>query len=599
MLEPAPGVEFGRYVMVGQPAYHGAGSLVAAREARSGARRTLWLVMPHVVAEPEQRAPVVSAALALRRLASPHLVQLHEFGEVDGQPFFATAPLDGVDLTQVCTPDGIPPEDALDLIAQVGTGINHLHHAGLVDGALGPGRVLVEDREGGIHASVAHAGILPVLMSTSALFGSQKQEALDFGAPEVHRGEAPTVRSDVYSLGCLLWLALTGEPPFASYAAHGPAPIPQVAGDGPVEQAINSVLQRALAKDPADRYRDAAAFVATLRSIAALAREGVVGELPARVVPRGPGEPDVQVAFPAAPATHRAEAAGEESAAPAPVAEAPAAPPAAQAPASGPAPAESPAHRAAHAAFVPEPGLAAAWEPPAAAGEAAVVPAVVPALLTEAPEAEPDRALKEAMRHWAARTSAQRKLHGPRTGRRVLRAGAAAAVVGALALVTVWGARHTDFLDRTEPASATSTSASTVPSATAPGAETPAPLERLFPIAGAKVCRFDTEQAAHRIERWTCQRTGYRVVLTHWDSHASARDLVPHGGAGGVRERWMLRGTHAGTQWTWRSAAGPRPYRWTGVYADVPYAVVIEASSKARRREARAHVVIHPSTVLG
>ncbi|HSX69181.1 protein kinase domain-containing protein, partial [Nocardioides sp.] len=283
MLEPGPGVEFGRYVVVGRPANYGAGSLVPARETRSGARRTLWLVMPQAVADPVHRAAVCRVATVLRKLESPHLLRLHEFGEVEGQPFFATAPLDGVDLAQVCAPDGIPPEEALDLIAQVGAGINHLHHAGLVEGALGPHRVLVEERDGRIHATVVHAAILPALLSTSALFGSQKQEALDFGAPELHRGEESTTRSDVYSLGCLLWLALTGERPVASHAGHRSAPTPQVQSDGPVAEALNSVLQRALAKDPAHRYRDVAAFAATIRAIAALAREGDVGDLPERL----------------------------------------------------------------------------------------------------------------------------------------------------------------------------------------------------------------------------------------------------------------------------------------------------------------------------
>ncbi len=532
MLEPAPGVEFGRYVMVGRPERYGAGSLVGARELRSGARRSLWLVLPEVVAVPEQRAPVVRVATAVRKVDSPHLLRLHEFGEEDGQPFFATAPLDGVDLARVCAPDGIPPEDALDLVAQIGAGVNHLHHAGVVDAALGPLRVLVEERDGRAHASVVHAGVLATLLPTSALFGSLKQEALDFGAPELQLGEEPSVRSDVYSLGCLLWLALTGQQPHDSYAAHRSGSPLQVEGDGPVEQAINSILQRALAQDPAQRYRDAGAFVATVRSVATLAREGAVGALPERLVPRRQ------------PAT---------------------------------VPVDEP----------PRPGGRHAGPTPLAG------PDGLGGQLFDG--AEPERALQAAVEHWAAGRPVSRAGRLRRRTKRALKAGTVAAGLGAVAVAGVWGARHLELVDAV-PSGAATRPPVVLPTSTA---EVLAPLERLFPLAAAGACVLDKAQATHRIERWTCQRTGFRVVLTHWDSRASALAFVPHGGEEGAREPWTLAGARAGTQWTWRAAGGARPFRWTGVYSDIPYAVVIEAKDKARRRFAREHVVIHPSTVLG
>ena len=559
MLEPAPGVEVGRYVLVGRPERYGAGSLVGARELRSGARRSLWLVLPEVVAVPEHRARVVRVATAVRKVESPHLLRVHEFGEEDGQPFFATAPLDGVDLARVCSPDGIPPEDALDLVAQIGAGVNQLHHAGVVDAALGPLRVLVEERDGKAHAAVVHAGVLATLLPTSALFGSLKQEALDYGAPELQLGEEPTVRSDVYSLGCLLWLALTGQQPHDSYVGHRSGTPLQVEGDGPVEQAVNSILQRALAQDPAQRYRDAAAFAATVRSVAALAREGAAGELPERLVPRGPAAwaaPALAAAVVEAPVV---DAPGEEALA-------------VGAPLVAPSP---PAGR--HAGPTPlAPG-------PDAIG------------LPLFDGAEPERALQAAADHWASGRPVSRAGRTRRRTKRALQAGTVAAGLGAVAVVGVWGARHLELVDAA-PSEVATRPPVVIPTSTA---EVLDPLERLVPLAAAGACVFDPAQVAHRIERWTCQRTGFRVVLTHWDSLASARAFVPHGGEEGAREPWRLEGARAGTQWTWRAAGGARTFRWTGIYSDIPYAVVIEAKDKARRRFAREHVVIHPSTVLG
>lgn len=540
MREPAPGVEFGRYVMVGHPEHYGAGSLVAAREARSGARRNVWLVMSHVVEAPETRARLVKAATALRRLESPHLVQLHEFGEIEGQPFFATGPLDGVDLAQACTPDGVPPADALDLVAQIGTGVNHLHHAGLVEGALSPQRILVVEDDGRVHATVVHAGLLGRLLDSSALFDAQQREALDFGAPEVRAGAEPSIGSDVYSLGCLLWFALTGEAPFTAWTGRAPSAVPQVAGDGPVEEAVNSVLQRALAPNPEERYRDAAAFVATIRSIAALAREGAGGVLPERLTPRTAGapEPELPVEEPELP--------------------------------------------------VAEPELPVA-EPPAVAARSHAADVV-----DVAAQADPERALRAAEEHWASGRPVPWARSSRRRRRRTVRTGSVLAGIAVLAVLGTWAAQRSDLLD----AGGTERTPSAAPDAT-PSTPTPDPLSQLFPIAGKGTCTPDKAQVAHRIERWTCERRGYRVVLTHWDSHANARALVAHGGPEGAREPWVLGGSRTGTQWTWHSAAGARPYRWTAVYAEVPYAVIIEAKNRARRHYARTHVVIHPSTVLG
>lgn len=533
-MDQAPAAEFGRYRMVAEPRYYGAGSLVAAREIRTDEPRLLWLLMPHVVSDPATRERVVRVATALRRISSSHLVRLHEFGEIEGQPFFAHGSVHGLDLAEVSEPDGVGPVEALGVIAEVGAGLDHLHHAGIVDGALGPRRLVVTEQDGEIRTLVRHAGLLAVLLPTSALFGTQKQEALDYGAPELHRGEAPTVSSDVYSLGSLLWHALTGEAPFTSYVGHRAAAVPQVAGDGPVEEAVNAVLRRAMAKDPADRYRDVGSFVGTLRSIAALAREVGTDAVPARLTRLDVPEPAVD-------------------------------------------PVLDP---------VLDPGPAAEEDEEIVdLAAASTTPYDVPLEVTVEP------ALRTAMDHWnEGRTVTIRRRRG--SGMKGALIGAM--ILGGVVLTTTVGVRVAgradDAPDRVAPAS-TPTSASS-PARTSP-------LERLFPIAAAGHCVEAAGTVEHRLERWTCERRGYRVVLTRWDRPSSAAARVPHGGRRAAREVWEIDGVRAGTQWTWRTGGERQRFRWTAVYDDVPYAVTIAAQDTDRRRHARRHVAFRPSTVLG
>lgn len=559
-MDRGPGIEFGRYRMLAEPVYYGAGSLVDAVETATGQLRTLWLLMPHIVNDAAVRAKILAIAQVLRRLRSDHLARLHEIGEVGGQPFFALGAGDGLDLAELSAPAGFRPTDALDIVAQVGKGVDCLHHAGLVDGALGPRRVQVTEVDGEIRAVVRDAALLAVLLPTSALFGSQKQEALDFGAPELHRGQAATVRSDIYALGGLLWFALTGLAPFASYPEHLSGAVPQVAGEGPVEEAINAVLRRSMAKEPDARYADAGSFVGTLRAIAALARQEQPGVVPDRLVPLDAA----------------AVRAGTLDAGTA---------------------ADLPADHPEDLAVEPPVALLSAG-----AGSDADVAGVAPAALSTLPsfapvlpaEDEVEPALRTAIDHWDAsrRVSVRRRRSGG-TGARV--AVVAVAVVGLALAGSVWGSRQLG------PTGGSMAEPAPAPGTTTVATATPAQdgLAQLFPIREKGDCVEAEVEVEHLVERWTCERRGYRVVLSRWDRASRAAELTAHGGPAGFREPWLLHDARAGTQWTWRAAGGRLRYRWTGVYADIPYAVVIEARNADRRRYARHNVVIHPSTALG
>jgi len=165
------------------------------------------------------------------------------------------------------------------------------HAQGILHRHIKPSNVLVERRsDGSFQAILCDLGISAVLGSehtrTVGVMGT-----LGYMAPERHQGSEATAASDVYALGCLLWACLTGRPPYTGpdvqvALGHLNGALPQLPGADPLTAAINDVLRRSLAKDPADRYPSAQAAERALRE--ALGPQQATVDPGATVVPPPP-----------------------------------------------------------------------------------------------------------------------------------------------------------------------------------------------------------------------------------------------------------------------------------------------------------------------
>jgi serine/threonine-protein kinase len=168
----------------------------------------------------------------------------------------------GTDLSQLLKRDGrLQPIRATEFIAQIASALDAAHAAGLVHRDVKPGNVLVGDDD---HIYLTDFGITRIedthtrITDSGGFIGS-----VDYMSPEHLRGEPTDARSDVYSLGAVLHAALTGTPPMrrttipATIQAHlneAPAPASLTTG---VPAAFDSIIAKAMAKNPADRYRSA------------------------------------------------------------------------------------------------------------------------------------------------------------------------------------------------------------------------------------------------------------------------------------------------------------------------------------------------------
>jgi streptogramin lyase/predicted Ser/Thr protein kinase len=203
-------------------------------------------------------------------LDHPAVVPVYDSREVDGELIVAMRLVAGGDLRKLIDRDGpLRPRRAIALLGQVAEALDAAHAAGIVHRDVKPHNVLIE----GERAFLSDFGLAKAL-GDSAPSGNSVVGTAQYMSPEQWRGGAVGPAADIYSLGCVLYEALTGIAPFARKDADTEPEIP--AG-------LEPVIERAVAKDPADRYPSAGALVAA-------AREQQSGELAATRVLLEPAE---------------------------------------------------------------------------------------------------------------------------------------------------------------------------------------------------------------------------------------------------------------------------------------------------------------------
>jgi Protein kinase domain len=209
------------------------------------------------------------------RLTEPHVVPVHDFGEIQGRFYLDMRLVPGTDLSALLAERGrLPPRTGVEIIAQVAAALDAAHAVGLVHGSLHPGNILVGGGPGSEFAHLADLGIARTIRSAPACPTATGRPGTDLGyaAPELLSGAPADRRTDVYALGCLLFEVLVGQRPFpgedvaallhAQLAAPPPRPSQHASG---MPAALDGVLARAMAEDPAARYSSGAELATAAR----------------------------------------------------------------------------------------------------------------------------------------------------------------------------------------------------------------------------------------------------------------------------------------------------------------------------------------------
>src|SRR4051794_25029422 len=253
----------------------------------------LKLIAPQLAEDPSFRERFVRESRLAAAIDHPNVIPIYYTGESEGALYIAMRYVEGSDLRTLVRAAGrLDPDRAAYIVSQVASALDAAHARGIVHRDVKPANVLLGASD---HAYLTDFGLTKRISSASGQTqGGGWVGTLGFVAPEQIRGERVDARADVYALGCVLSHTLAGGPPYqrdsdeATLWAHlhdDPPSLRANAPDAPPE--LQAVLDRALAKDPDERFQSAGDLGRA--ALAAVGREG--GPRRERVVARGAGAP--------------------------------------------------------------------------------------------------------------------------------------------------------------------------------------------------------------------------------------------------------------------------------------------------------------------
>ena len=269
------GSELAGYRIVGVLGRGATSTVYRAAETKLGREVALKVLSPESQDRGFQRRFLRESKIAAS-LQHPNVIPIYSAGEADGQLYIAMRLIEGSDLKALLHSRGrLPADRTIALCLQLAGALDAAHAAGLVHRDVKPSNVLLErDHEGEEHVFLADFGLTKTAAaSATSTRAGQMVGTIDYMAPEQIRGEQVDGRADLYSLGCLLYECLVGEPPFARgsevatlYAQLHDPPPPATERRPVLPKEIDAVFARALAKDPSDRYATGAELVAAART---------------------------------------------------------------------------------------------------------------------------------------------------------------------------------------------------------------------------------------------------------------------------------------------------------------------------------------------
>jgi serine/threonine-protein kinase len=244
----------------------GMGVVYRASDLRLKRTVALKLMAPELALDQRFRERFSREAELAMSLEHPNVVPIHDAGDIDGRLYLAMRHVEGVDLRALLQAEGpFGPARALAICGQVAKALDAAHAKGLVHRDVKPSNVLLDASE---HVYLADFGLTRRLDEQGPAGAGRSVGTPAYLAPEQIEGGQVDGRTDVYSLGCLLYECLTGETPFARGSrleiawAHLEEEPPRASKRRPeLGEAIDPVIRKAMAKDPEDRYQTCAALI--------------------------------------------------------------------------------------------------------------------------------------------------------------------------------------------------------------------------------------------------------------------------------------------------------------------------------------------------
>jgi serine/threonine-protein kinase len=255
--EPVEGTPFGRYRLIELLGRGGMGEVWRAHDTSTNRIVAIKLLPPHLAQDDTFVKRFRREAEAAARLNSPHIIPIHDYGEIDGRLYVNMRLIEGRDLQQVLADGPMEPARAVRIIEEVAKALHAAHKVGLIHRDVKPSNILLDEDDFAYLIDFGLARAAGETRLTSAGFiGSWH-----YMAPERFGAQEADARADVYALACVLYECLTGHTPYPGdsleqqYDGHKHTPSPQPSSTNPDLPAdFDRVTEKGMAKDPDERY---------------------------------------------------------------------------------------------------------------------------------------------------------------------------------------------------------------------------------------------------------------------------------------------------------------------------------------------------------
>jgi serine/threonine protein kinase/soluble lytic murein transglycosylase-like protein len=276
--ESHAGDEIGPYRVIQQLGSGGMGEVYLAQDTRLDRQVALKILPAYFVSHDDRLRRFQREARAVSALNHPNILTIHEVGELDGVHFIATEFIDGHTLRELIAAGALSLTDVLDAVIQVAAAVSAAHAAGIVHRDIKPENIM--RRSDGL-VKVLDFGIAKLLEQAPAGLSSITRTQTEMGAvlgtvgymsPEQARGLEVDERTDIWSLGVVLYELLAQRPPFCgatrmdtmvAILEREPAPLSSLNED-PALRTLLDIVNKTLRKDAAERYQTAADLLSDL-----------------------------------------------------------------------------------------------------------------------------------------------------------------------------------------------------------------------------------------------------------------------------------------------------------------------------------------------
>jgi serine/threonine-protein kinase len=253
----------------------GMGEVYLAQHPRLPRRDALKVLSAAVCSESEYRQRFNREADIAATLWHPHIVEVHDRGDVEGQLWISMDYVEGTDAGRLLAeryPDGMPPDEVVRIVAAVADALDYAHEKGLLHRDVKPANILMANPgTAAERIMLADFGIARWVGEPSSLTGTNiTVGTVAYAAPEQLKGEDIDGRADQYALAATAFQLLTGTPPFQHsnpavvISKHLTADPPKIGTRRPELSSLGTVFDKALAKSPRDRYLKCADFARAL-----------------------------------------------------------------------------------------------------------------------------------------------------------------------------------------------------------------------------------------------------------------------------------------------------------------------------------------------